>query len=257
MEETSVRSVGEDEDRAEVLTVEYSLPEKVQSPDDVGEEENQANLLSVEYSLPEKLQSPDDEQNNRSEIVDSPVVDDVISSETAEGNESLPTVKQDLQDSDILVAHQKENIEDENEPVDRREHVDQHEPVDVHTGQHSAVDDVNHFNHNEEAGDAVTEKSPQNGVIENGGNVNEEKDGGPGELLRQESTGGMDEILQSPAFRRELDEIIGDQLKSAPAANDLLALQQISDYLLPKGHGMSTGNIGKGKKQVQHSISIA
>jgi hypothetical protein len=67
-----------------------------------------------------------------------------------------------------------------------------------------------------------------------------------GLLPRQDSLAGVDEILQSPAIRREIDEIIGHQLKLAPAANDLLAMQQLSDYLLPKSHGVGAGHIGKG-----------
>ncbi|XP_069139753.1 alpha-adducin-like isoform X8 [Argopecten irradians] len=43
-------------------------------------------------------------------------------------------------------------------------------------------------------------------------------------------------ILNSEAFRKELEEIVDEQIKSGPHPASLLALQQISDLLLPRNH---------------------
>ena len=41
-------------------------------------------------------------------------------------------------------------------------------------------------------------------------------------------------ILHSQAFREELEQIVHDQLKAGPHPASLLALQQISDLVLPQ-----------------------
>jgi len=114
--------------------------------------------------------------------------------------------------------------------------VDEHKPEEEHdrVGEHGT--------------EQIVDDLPRDGgIMTNGdGDASTEDKSNGVEFLRQESTSGVDEILHSQAFRKELDQIIGDQLKSAPASSDLLALQQLSDYLLPKSHGVCSGSIGKG-----------
>lgn len=52
-------------------------------------------------------------------------------------------------------------------------------------------------------------------------------------------------ILNSEAFRRELEEIVDEQLRQGNAPASLLALQQISNLLLPN-HKFGHGAIGMG-----------
>lgn len=54
-------------------------------------------------------------------------------------------------------------------------------------------------------------------------------------------------ILNSEAFRRELEEVVDEQIKSGPHPASLLALQQITDLLLPHSKGQ-TGLINRGSK---------
>lgn len=56
-------------------------------------------------------------------------------------------------------------------------------------------------------------------------------------------------ILNSEAFRRELEEIVDEQLRQGNAPASLLALQQISNLLLPN-HKFSQGAFGTGSKQI-------
>ena len=55
-------------------------------------------------------------------------------------------------------------------------------------------------------------------------------------------------ILNSEAFRRELEEVVEEHIKSGPHPASLLALQQITDLLLPHSRGQA-GLIGRGSKQ--------
>jgi adducin len=52
-------------------------------------------------------------------------------------------------------------------------------------------------------------------------------------------------ILNSEAFRRELEEVVEEQIKAGPHPASLLALQQITDLLLPHSRGQS-GLVGRG-----------
>jgi adducin len=54
-------------------------------------------------------------------------------------------------------------------------------------------------------------------------------------------------ILNSEAFRKELEEIVDEQLRQGNAPASLLALQQISNLLLPN-HKFSQGAVGTGCK---------
>ncbi|XP_053407852.1 gamma-adducin-like isoform X14 [Mercenaria mercenaria] len=56
-------------------------------------------------------------------------------------------------------------------------------------------------------------------------------------------------ILNSEAFRRELEEIVDEQLRQGNAPASLLALQQISNLLLPN-HKFSQGVLGSGTTPV-------
>lgn len=56
-------------------------------------------------------------------------------------------------------------------------------------------------------------------------------------------------ILNSEAFRRELEEVVEEQIKSGPHPASLLALQQITDLLLPHSKGQ-TGLISRGTAPV-------
>ncbi|XP_056004256.1 alpha-adducin-like isoform X14 [Ostrea edulis] len=56
-------------------------------------------------------------------------------------------------------------------------------------------------------------------------------------------------ILNSEAFRRELEEVVEEHIKSGPHPASLLALQQITDLLLPHSRGQS-GLVGRGASPV-------
>ncbi|XP_061194287.1 alpha-adducin-like isoform X3 [Saccostrea echinata] len=56
-------------------------------------------------------------------------------------------------------------------------------------------------------------------------------------------------VLNSEAFRRELEEVVEETIKSGPHPASLLALQQITDLLLPHSKGQS-GLIGRGTAPV-------
>ncbi|XP_022288990.1 protein hu-li tai shao-like isoform X7 [Crassostrea virginica] len=56
-------------------------------------------------------------------------------------------------------------------------------------------------------------------------------------------------ILNSEAFRRELEEVVEEHIKSGPHPASLLALQQITDLLLPHSRGQA-GLIGRGTAPV-------
>lgn len=53
------------------------------------------------------------------------------------------------------------------------------------------------------------------------------------DMRQMESRQRVSSILNSQAFREELESIIADQLKHGPHPASLLALQQISELLLP------------------------
>ena len=56
-------------------------------------------------------------------------------------------------------------------------------------------------------------------------------------------------VLNSEAFRKELEEIIDEQLSTGNYPTSLLALQQITDLLLPNNRsGQSYGGLGRGRK---------
>ena len=55
----------------------------------------------------------------------------------------------------------------------------------------------------------------------------------------------VSQILKTRAFREELEEIVHDQIKSGPHPASLLALQQISELLLPQSRGVG-GSMGSG-----------
>jgi hypothetical protein len=52
-------------------------------------------------------------------------------------------------------------------------------------------------------------------------------------MRQMESRQRVSSILNSQAFREELESIIADQLKHGPHPASVLALQQISELLLP------------------------
>ena len=53
------------------------------------------------------------------------------------------------------------------------------------------------------------------------------------DMRQMESRQRVSSILNSQAFREELESIIADQLKHGPHPASLIALQQISELLLP------------------------
>ena len=56
-------------------------------------------------------------------------------------------------------------------------------------------------------------------------------------------------VLNSEAFRKELEQIIDEQLSSGNYPTGLLALQQITDLLLPNNRsGQSYGSLGRGSE---------
>ena len=56
------------------------------------------------------------------------------------------------------------------------------------------------------------------------------------DMRSMESRQRVSSILNSQAFREELESIIADQLKHGPHPSSLIALQQISELLLPNGN---------------------
>ena len=65
-----------------------------------------------------------------------------------------------------------------------------------------------------------------------------------------ESRQRVSSILNSQAFREELESIIADQMKHGPHPSSLIALQQISELLLPNTNSrwQQVSNMGKGKQ---------
>lgn len=66
------------------------------------------------------------------------------------------------------------------------------------------------------------------------------------DMRSMESRQRVSSILNSQAFREELESIIADQLKHGPHPSSLIALQQISDLLLPNANS-------RGQKAGSHS----
>lgn len=66
------------------------------------------------------------------------------------------------------------------------------------------------------------------------------------DMRSMESRQRVSSILNSQAFREELESIIADQLKHGPHPSSLIALQQISDLLLPNANN-------RGQKAGSHS----
>lgn len=69
------------------------------------------------------------------------------------------------------------------------------------------------------------------------------------DMRQMESRQRVSSILNSQAFREELESIIADQLKHGPHPASLIALQQISELLLPNAassrwHTLSTMSKG-------------
>jgi hypothetical protein len=64
-----------------------------------------------------------------------------------------------------------------------------------------------------------------------------------------ESRQRVSSILNSQAFREELESIIADQLKHGPHPSSLMALQQISELLLPNTNSrwQHVNSMGKGR----------
>lgn len=68
------------------------------------------------------------------------------------------------------------------------------------------------------------------------------------DMRQMESRQRVSSILNSQAFREELESIIADQLKHGPHPASLIALQQISDLLLPNTNSrwQQVNSMGKG-----------
>ncbi len=66
------------------------------------------------------------------------------------------------------------------------------------------------------------------------------------DMRSMESRQRVSSILNSQAFREELESIIADQLKHGPHPSSLIALQQISELLLPNANqrGLKAGSMG-------------
>jgi adducin len=68
-------------------------------------------------------------------------------------------------------------------------------------------------------------------------------------MRQMESRQRVSSILNSQAFREELESIIADQLKHGPHHASLVALQQISELLLPntQSRWQQVNQMGRGK----------
>lgn len=69
------------------------------------------------------------------------------------------------------------------------------------------------------------------------------------DMRQMESRQRVSSILNSQAFREELESIIADQMKHGPHPSSLIALQQISELLLPNTNSrwQQVSNMGKSK----------
>ena len=69
------------------------------------------------------------------------------------------------------------------------------------------------------------------------------------DMRQMESRQRVSSILNSQAFREELESIIADQLKHGPHPASLIALQQISELLLPTTNSrwQQVSSMGKGE----------
>lgn len=72
------------------------------------------------------------------------------------------------------------------------------------------------------------------------------------DMRQMESRQRVSSILNSQAFREELESIIADQLKHGPHPASLIALQQISDLLLPNTNSrwQQVSQMGKGNIRI-------
>jgi hypothetical protein len=79
-------------------------------------------------------------------------------------------------------------------------------------------------------------------------------------MRQMESRQRVSSILNSQAFREELESIIADQLKHGPHPASLIALQHISELLLPNGINSSrwhqVSSMGRGMFQKRKKIII-
>ena len=63
-------------------------------------------------------------------------------------------------------------------------------------------------------------------------------------------------ILNSRAFRKELEEIALDQMENGPSPAGLLALQQISELLVPRGGApFSAAEATKTKRELKEDLN--
>jgi hypothetical protein len=79
------------------------------------------------------------------------------------------------------------------------------------------------------------------------------------DMRQMESRQRVSSILNSQAFREELESIIADQLKHGPHPASIIALQQISELLLPNAaqsrwHQVSA--MGKGKYKIDLAVFL-
>ena len=66
------------------------------------------------------------------------------------------------------------------------------------------------------------------------------------DLQQMSSRSRVSVVLNSQAFKEELEEVVEEQLRSGPYPASLLALQQITDLLLPQSKG-SLSSIARGE----------
>ena len=73
------------------------------------------------------------------------------------------------------------------------------------------------------------------------------------DMRQMESRQRVSSILNSQAFREELESIIADQLKHGPHHASLVALQTISELLLPNTNSrwQQVSSMGKGNSSCQ------
>lgn len=78
------------------------------------------------------------------------------------------------------------------------------------------------------------------------------------DMRQMESRQRVSSILNSQAFREELESIIADQLKHGPHPASLLALQQISELLLPNTNTrhMANSSMARGIFTISISLSL-
>ena len=76
------------------------------------------------------------------------------------------------------------------------------------------------------------------------------------DMKQMEDRSRVSLILNSEAFRRELEDLIDEQIRAGNHPASLLALQQISNLLVPNAKFSQQGTLNKGSKYRSKTIIL-